>query len=438
MNDFRKPSFSMEEGFYYFVSPQVNENTREERIYMTAYRSLTEEEAKAYARNIPGLFPENAELVSREIGDGNLNLVFHIADRVPSGKSIIFKQALPYARVVGESMPLTLDRSRIESEALILQNELCPGSVPKVYHYDTDLALTVMEDLSSHIIMRRGLISGERYPEFGRHIGSFLARTLFLTSDLALNPLEKKRRVKQFINPELCKITEDLVFTDPYFDAETNQFNPLIRGAVEKIWNNSRLKLEITKLKEKFLTQAQCLVHGDLHTGSIMITKTETKVIDPEFAYYGPMGFDIGAVIGNLLLNFASQEGHIQDGQARASYQAYLLETIEELWAVFEQEFRELWQEQAIEPSSNVPGYTDHYISRLLQDTAGFGGCKMMRRVIGLAHVADLDSIEDAQLRAEAETLALTIGQNLVLERTSINCIQDITDLVRRIQLQEA
>ncbi|WCK55648.1 S-methyl-5-thioribose kinase [Aneurinibacillus sp. Ricciae_BoGa-3] len=405
---------------------------------MTAYRSLTEEEAIAYARNIPNLFPEDADLVSREIGDGNLNLVFHITDRGPSGKSIIFKQALPYARVVGESWPLTLDRARIESEALILQNELCPGFVPEVYHYDTDLALTVMEDLSSHVIMRRGLIVGERYPEFARHIGTFLARILFLTSDLALNPLEKKRRVKQFLNPELCKITEDLVFTDPYFDAETNEFNPLIRDAVEKIWNSGKLKLEIAKLKEKFLTQAQALLHGDLHTGSIMITKDDTKIIDPEFAYYGPMGFDIGAVIANLLLSFASQEGHIQNSEARASYQAYLLQTIEELWAVFEQEFRDLWQEKSIEPSSHVPGYADDYISRLLQDTAGFAGCKMMRRVIGLAHVADLDSIEDLQLRADAETLALSIGQNLVLERTSINSIHDITDLVRRIQLQEA
>lgn len=53
-------------------------------------------------------------------------------------------------------------------------------------------------------------------------------------------------------------------------------------------------------MKEKFMTQAQALVHGDLHTGSIMINQTETYVIDPEFAFYAPIGFDVGAVIASL------------------------------------------------------------------------------------------------------------------------------------------
>src|SRR3984893_6297514 len=124
---------------------------------MSQYHALNENEAIEYTRQIPGMFPENAQLVSREIGDGNLNLVFHISD-VITGKSLILKQALPYAKVVGESWPLTLDRARIESEALMLQFTLCPDLVPQVYAYDSELALTVMEDLSSYTIMRRGLI----------------------------------------------------------------------------------------------------------------------------------------------------------------------------------------------------------------------------------------------------------------------------------------
>lgn len=398
---------------------------------MPAYRMLTEQEAVEYARNIPGLFPADANLVSREIGDGNLNFVFHIKDEV-SGKSIIFKQALPYARVVGESWPLTLDRSRIESEALILEDELYPGSVPKVYHYDVEMALTVMEDLSAYEIMRKGLVARKRYPNFAQKIGTFLARTLFLTSDLALHPFEKKKRVVSFSNPELCKITEDLVFTDPYYDAQTNTFNPLIREQVEAIWNDNELKLEVAKLKEGFLTRTQALLHGDLHTGSIMVTEEDTKVIDPEFAYYGPMGFDIGAVIANLLLNYAAQEGHATDRQERDSYQTYLLDTVKDVWNVFEAEFRTLWAEKAVEPSAAIPGYVDDYVRRLLHDTAGYAGCKAMRRIIGLAHVWDIESIEDPAVRAQSEKLALAIGRQLVLKRKSISSIDDLILLVRR------
>ncbi|MED1852698.1 S-methyl-5-thioribose kinase [Brevibacillus borstelensis] len=395
-----------------------------------AYRALSEQEAVQYVKELPGLFEAGAVLSSREIGDGNLNLVFHIRDEA-TGKSVIVKQALPYARVVGESWPLTLDRARIESEALRIQYKYVPDLVPQVYHYDQELALTVMEDLSDHILMRKGLIEGRRYPNFAKQIGRFMAHTLFFTSDLGAHPYEKKALVGTFLNPELCKITEDLVFTDPYENAPTNSFNPLIRREVEEIWKNKPLKLEIAKLKYDFLTRAEALLHGDLHTGSIFVTETSTKVIDPEFAYYGPIGFDIGAVIANLLLNYAGQHGLEKDGGKRESYREYLLTTVEDVWNEFVSQFVQLWHKQAKERSAHVEGLWQSYVKRLIQDTAGFAGCKILRRVIGLAGIADLNSISDEKTRAEAERLALLIGQELILKRGGIEDSTDITDIVR-------
>ena len=34
------------------------------------------------------------------------------------------------------------------------------------------------------------------------------------------------------------------------------------------------------------MTNAQALLHGDLHTGSVFVRDDSTKVIDPEFAFY--------------------------------------------------------------------------------------------------------------------------------------------------------
>lgn len=195
---------------------------------MSKYHPLTTEEAISLTRSIPGHFPVDARLDCQEIGDGNLNLVFHITEESGSHKGIIIKQALPYAKVVGESWPLSLDRARIEREALQLQYSLCPRLVPEVYAFDDNLAVTVMEDLSDYTIMRRGLIVGEAYPVFAGHISEFLARTLFYTSDLAMNPQDKKEQVKQFINPDLCKITEDLIFRDPYKLSDNNNYPCLI------------------------------------------------------------------------------------------------------------------------------------------------------------------------------------------------------------------
>ncbi|CAM3363990.1 MULTISPECIES: S-methyl-5-thioribose kinase [Brevibacillus] len=397
-----------------------------------AYRALTEQEAVQYVKEIPGLFSKGAELSSREIGDGNLNLVFDIREDA-TGKSVIVKQALPYARVVGESWPLTLDRARIESEALQIQYKLVPELVPQVYHFDSELALTVMENVGDHVIMRKGLIEGNRYPLFAKQIGKFLAHTLFYTSDLGAHPYEKKALVGRFINPELCKITEDLVFTDPYENAPTNNFNPLIRREVEAIWHNKPLKLEIAKLKYDFLTRAEALLHGDLHTGSIFITKTSLKAIDPEFAYYGPLGFDIGAVIANLLLNYAGQHGLQKDQGERESYREYLLETVEDVWNEFVSQFVQLWHKHAKERSAHVEGLWESYVKRLIQDAAGYAGCKVLRRVIGLAGVADLNEIADEKVRAEAERLALAIGEALILERGNVGESTDITDIVRTV-----
>ncbi|MED4584061.1 S-methyl-5-thioribose kinase [Brevibacillus choshinensis] len=397
-----------------------------------AYRALSEQEAVEYVKALPGLFTEGATLSSKEIGDGNLNLVFDIREDA-TGKSVIVKQALPYARVVGESWPLTVDRARIESEALRIQHKYVPDLVPEVYHFDQELALTVMEHVGDHIIMRKGLIEGNRYPLFAKQIGKFLAHTLFYTSDLGANPYDKKALVGTFLNPELCKITEDLVFTDPYENAPTNDFNPLISKEVETIWNNKPLKLEIAKLKFDFLTRAEALLHGDLHTGSIFITETSMKAIDPEFAYYGPIGFDIGAVIANLLLNFAGQHGLQKDQGDRESYREYLLTTVEDVWNEFVSQFVQLWHKQAKERSAHVEGLWQSYVKRLIQDAAGFAGCKILRRVIGLAGVADLNSIEDVETRAEAERLALAIGEALILGRGDVEESTDITDLVRTV-----
>ncbi|MEK4356748.1 S-methyl-5-thioribose kinase [Paenibacillus sp. FSL M7-1455] len=398
---------------------------------MSTYHPLTIEEAISFARGIPGHFPADAALACEEIGDGNLNLVFHITDQ-NDGKSLIIKQALPYAKVVGESWPLSLDRARIEREALQLQYRLCPGLAPEVYAYDDRLAITVMEDLSDHTIMRKGLIDGVAYPLFAEHIGEFLARTLFFTSDLAMNPQEKKEQVRKFINPDLCKITEDLIFEDPYKLSANNNYPEYLEDEARSLREDAALHLEVALLREAFLTRAEALLHGDLHTGSIFATPESTKVIDPEFAYYGPMGFDVGAVIANLLLNYASRPGWTKDPASRRETEQRLLSMVSDIWQEFETRFRKLWDEEAKDPMAGSPGYQDVYVAKVLRDTAGFAGCKMIRRIVGLSHVADIDAIEDERLREEAQRKALAIGKHLVKNHRTVKNGEDILRLVKQ------
>jgi len=182
------------------------------------YRILREADLRDYLAQLPMIAKRlggspGAWSIS-EVGDGNLNLVF-IA-RGGAG-AIAVKQALPYVRLVGESWPLPLSRSHYEHLALLHQARLAPALVPMVLHHNEALALIAMEFLEPHIIMRKGLVAGTRYPRFVDDITTFLARTLFYSSDLAVPAAQKKAGIAAFAgNHALCKITEDLIFTDPY------------------------------------------------------------------------------------------------------------------------------------------------------------------------------------------------------------------------------
>ena len=184
-----------------------------------------------------------------------------------------------------------------------------------------------MEYLRPHVIMRKGLIRGIEYPRFADDIAEFLAATLFNTSALAGTAAEHKARVELFApNTALCKITEDLVFTDPYREAPLNRWTrPWLDAQKLAFERDSALKVAAQALKLKFMTSAEALIHGDLHTGSIMATPEDTRVIDPEFAFIGPMGFDVGAVIGNLLLAYFAQGGHEAAPHARDAYRRWIL-----------------------------------------------------------------------------------------------------------------
>lgn len=382
------------------------------------YQPLTESLAVTLAVKMR-IFSENAVLSCSEIGDGNLNLVFRVTD-TETGQGIIIKQALPYAKVVGESWPLTLQRAKIEADALKIFGKIAPEYVPVVHFTDDVFAITVMDDLSHLSIARTGLIHGEKYPLLSKHLGEYLAKTLFFTSDFGVNQSEKKELQRQFINPELCKITEDLIFTDPFIDSPTNSFEPELRSAVESIWKDAELIFHVALLKKSFLTEGEALLHGDLHTGSVFANATETKVIDPEFAFYGPGGFDIGQVFANLLFQALANEEKIGEIQ----------EHLETFWNVFVDQYSELWNTENQEPLANAPGFFDAVIQKFFQDALGFAGCELIRRTIGLAHVADLDSIQDIVKRLLAKRKTIDLGKLLIKSKKEIHSIDDFIKVV--------
>lgn len=379
----------------------------------------------------------------REVGDGNLNLVF-IVDG-PSGSAVV-KQALPYVRLVGDSWPLPLKRSFFEYHALTRQQARAPGAVPEIFHFDQAQALIVMEYLSPHIILRKALMMGRELPGIAEDLGLFTAQTLFRGSDLHMSAAARKADLALFAdNVEICDITESLVFTDPYFDAPRNRHtSPQLDALVAQLRADRDLKVEAQRMKHLFAANAETLLHGDLHTGSIMVTDEETKVIDPEFAFYGPIAFDIGMLLANFWMSYFSQGGHEQDG-ARASMRGYLLRTTTTIWSVFRAEFSRLWRSERegmlyarslFEDAGDTLGAEqalDRFLHGVWQDLLGFAGVEIHRRILGLAHNAEFETIEDPDLRAACEAPALKFGRHIAVNRRAIHSIDEVNALVTLI-----
>lgn len=391
------------------------------------YFTMSEADAALYAKTKLDFFGKDEELVCKEIGDGNLNYIFKI-DSLSTSKSLIIKQSGPVARISDE-FKLSADRNRIEYEILKYQSTLAPGLVPEVYSYDPIMNCTSMEDLSDHVIMRTEMINHKQFKKFADDITTFMVNTLLLTSDVCMEHKAKKELVKNFINPELCEISEDLVYTEPFSDINNRNdiFAPNVEWVKENIYSDEALKLETAKLKFDFMNNAQALVHGDLHTGSIFIKEDSTKVIDPEFAFYGPMGYDVGNVIANLMFALANAQAYEKAEQIK-----WLEDTIVEVIDLFKEKFSKAWDEKASEYTAKYKGFKEYYLDTVLRDTAAVTGLEGIRRIVGIAHVKDITSIQDEEQRTKAERLCMLASKSFIMNREELKTGKDFLEVIKQ------
>ncbi|MDZ4095028.1 MAG: S-methyl-5-thioribose kinase [Paracoccaceae bacterium] len=417
---------------------------------MTDYVPLTADTLRARLGNVAAvtdrLGADTATWQVREVGDGNLNLVFIVES--PDG-ALVVKQALPYVRLVGESWPLPLKRTFFEYHALTRQAARDPGRVPEVFHFDAAQALIVMRYLSPHVILRKSIVAGVKHANLARDIGLYLARSLFRGSHLSLPAPQVRADTALFCdNAALCDITENLVFSDPYFKAALNRHTPGLEPWIAKLRADRDMKVTAQAMKQAFVSKAETLVHGDLHSGSIMVTATDTQVIDPEFAVYGPFGFDVGMLLANFLLGFFAQSGHEVAPTARDGYRQFMLDVTRDTWTTFETEFTRLWrtersgilyQSSLFEDQGDVIAAEQALhavLGGIWADAMGFCGVEMHRRILGLAHIEDLEAIVDDGRRLVAERRALAMGRHLAVNRATVT-MAGLLALAERIEAQD-
>ena len=361
------------------------------------------------------LFPENADLIVKEIGDGNINYIFKVENKI-DGKSIVLKQADKLLRSSGR--PLDLGRSKIEANILRIENNLAPHFVPEIYFYDEIMCVLAMEDISEYKNLRIELVAGKIFPNFADNISEFLSRTLLLTTDLFMNKFEKKKNVKEFINPELCDISECLVFTEPY---DNNRNRNIITAGNEEfvenmLYKNEDLHFTILKLREKFMNYSQSLIHGDLHSGSIFINEKGIKIIDPEFSFYGPMAYDIGNVIGNLYFPLYRAKFFMEDSKKKEEFINWLEKCILDIPILFSKKCKLLWEKYSNDKLLKNKKFRDYYIENIVKDSLAYAGTEMIRRTVGDAKVLELTSLENSEKKLQLEKELISKAVSMIMK----------------------
>lgn len=376
------------------------------------------------------------DLEISEIGDGNLNYVYRVKNRSSSAHSIIVKQAVPYLRIEGESWPLSRNRIIYESRALQLYNKIVPDYVPALIYFDEDMSVIVMEDLGDVDVLRYQMVKGSYFPGLGHDIGKFLALTLFQTSYLCMASIERRHLMNEFIlNDELCKLTEDFIFTFPFIKHPSNYKSPeTVEYALSILGSDPDYKAKVLQLKELFMSKNDALLHGDLHTGSLMVGRERVYIIDTEFAFFGPFAFDIGKIIANFLLCYTS---HFTP-TPNYHYQSWLLDQCVTIWDTFRDHFIRQWNAHSesgllhkdMLSELHLDKYKQNFMRQILRDAIGFCACCIARRTVGLAGVIDIRGIQDSAERTRLEKINIDLSHMLMLESNSIDNIRDFQSVV--------
>jgi 5-methylthioribose kinase len=120
-----------------------------------------------------------------------------------------------------------------------------------------------------------------------------------------------------------------------------------------------------------------------------------------------------------------------------------MLQTATETWETFVEEFSRLWRTERTGILYARTLYEDQgdtaasetalreVVAEIFADLVGIAGIEMHRRILGLAHVRELDGIADPDTRAPIEERCLRLGRDLVLNRRRIAGIGEVLDMAR-------
>jgi 5-methylthioribose kinase len=298
-------------------------------------------------------------------GEGNMNLVLRIrTDR----RSMILKQSRPWV----EKYPqISAPENRIVGEVTFYRVIQGIGdladTMPRLLAFDENARAALLEDLGDVRDYTR-MYDGERPPcdelrPMLRWLG-LLHRTAFPQS---LRPFMANRAMRALNHRHLFDFP-----LQPNNGWALDGFTPGLQALADRLKENPAYIEAIQTLGERYLADGDRLLHGDFYPGSWVQTPAGPRVIDPEFAFFGPAEYDVGVCLAHLTM------AGYEESERAALFMSY----------------------------TPTPGFDRALVSR-------FAGMEIMRRLIGVAQLPLTRSIDQKHA-------LLDLSERLVLDPDSI------------------
>ena len=374
---------------------------------------MSAEDAQRYAVEVLRRFSPGERTECTEIGDGNINQVYRAV--TDDGRSYVVKQAQKTVNI-SDDFRLNLSRGQMESDYLSTVEKVVPGMVPHLFFYSKKNRYMIMQDMeSSYRVLQKEMAAGRAFGFLAEQLGSYIADTSAAFSDFLLDSEKKKAMQKHFTNPKLCGLTERLVFTEPYIACKNNTFAPETEEYVRfEIYGDKKLKTKVAELKYRFMNCPQALIHGDLHFGSVFVGEKDIVVFDPEFCFFGPIGYDLGNAYAHFVLQYIYAD---TIGGRSEGFLSWLRASAFGMITAFKEEF--LVRLLDCKDPMFCEEYKNRFLSSVMRDTIDYAATECIRRAVGLAKVSAF-FFPDEKTKSAYELRVLKKAKTMLMDDSAV------------------
>ena len=254
-----------------------------------------------YLRRRGWLDTEELILSVSKPGEGNMNYTLRV---VTPNRTLIVKQSRGYVEKY-PTIAAPADRAVIEGRFYQAVQTIprLAGRMPQLLGIDGENNILVLEDLGAASDFTFLYQPCRQLSETdARDLTGYLSdlHGQFVTH--TPNPA--------FANRAMRTLNHEHIVLYPFLEDNGFDLNTVQPGLQELALPYKRdadLKEIIRHLGDAYLSDSHTdkpvtLLHGDYYPGSWLQTASGTKIIDPEFCFYGPAEFDLGVMVAHLMM----------------------------------------------------------------------------------------------------------------------------------------